>query len=343
MAFTNSGTRRADAAAPAPPFRFNGLWQLVTRVPRPAAQGLLALAIYLAVFIIGFGLPLASHLNVPNLRQYWTDPQFYAWSLRWWPYAVSHGINPLFSNQIGAPQGYDLAWASTTPAVDLLMWPVTALFGVLVAYNVMLLALPPVAAWATFVAARRLTGRFWGALLAGAVYGFSPFELIHNWQGQPNLTMIALFPLMVYLVVRWWEGSLGRIAFVVWLTILMALEFYTFNEAFADMTAVWAGGLLIGLAVAGRSGAGRSGASHQRGLAQSGQARRPDRHRLRGLARAGGAVPDLLAAALPGRAQQAAARLLPAVHAPDRADAAADVRPDQVDRPLQPARPQRAR
>jgi hypothetical protein len=223
-------------------------------------QGLLALAVYLAVFIIGFGLPLASHLNVPNLRQYWTDPQFYAWSLRWWPYAVSHGINPLFSQQIGAPRGYDLAWASTTPSVDLLMWPVTALFGVLVAYNVVLLALPPLSAWAAFVAARRLTGRFWAALLAGAVYGFSPFEVLHNWQGQPNLTMIALFPLMVYLVVRWWEGSLGRIAFVVWLTVLMAVEFYTFNEAFADMTVVWAGGLLISLAVAGRPSAGHPSA-----------------------------------------------------------------------------------
>jgi dolichyl-phosphate beta-glucosyltransferase len=33
----------------------------------------------------------------------------------------------------------------------------------------------------------------------------------------------------------------------------MALQFYTFNEAFADMTAVWAGGLVIGFAVAGRA------------------------------------------------------------------------------------------
>ncbi|MGH3209747.1 MAG: hypothetical protein ACRDNO_18520 [Trebonia sp.] len=259
MAVTNSGAGRADAIAPvvvtpAPPSRFTRLWQLVTRVPPPAAQGLLALAIYLAVFIIGFGLPLARHLNVPNLRQYWTDPQFYVWSLRWWPYAVSHGINPLFSNQIGAPPGYDLAWASTTPSLDLLMWPVTAVWGVLVAYNVVLLSVPPVAAWAAFIAARRLTGRFWAALFAGAVYGFSPFELIHNWQGQPNLTVIALFPLMVYLVVRWWDGSLGPIAFAGWLTLLMAVEFYTFNEAFAEMTLVWAGALLIGLAVAGRAG-----------------------------------------------------------------------------------------
>jgi hypothetical protein len=257
VAVTNSGTRRADAATtlapPAPPSRFSRLWRLVTRVPPPALQGLLALAIYLAVFITGFGLPLARHLNVPNVRQYWTDPQFYVWSLRWWPYAVSHGINPLFSRQIGAPHGYDLAWASTTPSVDLLMWPVTAAFGVLVSYNIVLLVVPPVSAWAAFVAARRLTGRFWAALLAGTVYGFSPFELIHNWQGQPNLTVIVLFPLMVYLVLRWWDGSLGRIAFVGWLTVLMAVEFYTFNEAFADMTAVWAGGLLIGLAVAGRT------------------------------------------------------------------------------------------
>jgi hypothetical protein len=124
---------------------------------------------------------------------------------------------------------------------------------VLVAYNIVLLVVPPVSAWAAFLAARRLTGRFWAALLAGTVYGFSPFELIHNWQGQPNLTVIVLFPLMVYLVLRWWDGSLGRIAFVGWLTVLMAAEFYTFNEAFADMTAVWAGGLLIGLAVAGRT------------------------------------------------------------------------------------------
>jgi hypothetical protein len=237
-----------DAAPPRRRARFIG----AARAASPVGQGLLALAIYLVVFVVGFGLPLLRHLNVPNLRQYWTDPQFYIWSMRWWPYAVSHWTNPLFSSQIGAPQGYDLAWASTTPSVDLLMWPVTALFGVLASYNVMLLLVPPVAAWAAFVVARRLTGRFWAALLAGAVYGFSPYELIHNWQGQPNLTVIALFPLMVYLVLRWWDGALRSAWYVIALAAAMALEFYTFNEAFAEMTAMWAGGLLIGFVVAGR-------------------------------------------------------------------------------------------
>ena len=133
----------------------------VARVPRPVVQGLAAFAAYLAAFIAVYGWPLFRHLNTPNLRQYWTDPSFYAWSMRWWPYAVSHGVNPLYSSQIGAPHGYELAWASTTPSVDLLMWPVTAAFGVLVSYNITLLLVPPVSAWAAFLVARRLTGRFW--------------------------------------------------------------------------------------------------------------------------------------------------------------------------------------
>ena len=118
--------------------------------------------------------------------------------------------------------------------------------------NVVLLTIPPVSALAAFIAARRLTGRFWPALLAGAVYGFAPFELIHDFQGQPNLTMIALFPLMLYLVLLWWGGALRKTWFVSWLALAMALEFYTFNEAFVDMTAVWTGGLAIGFLVAGR-------------------------------------------------------------------------------------------
>jgi hypothetical protein len=224
----------------------------VTRAPGPVLQGLVAFALYLVVFVVAAGLPLARHLNVPDLRQYWTDVQFYIWSMGWWPHAVSHGVNPLFSGQIGAPHGYSLAWASTAPSVDLAMWPVTAAFGVVASYNIMLLLVPPVSAWAAFVAARRLTGRFWPSLAAGTVYGFCPYELVHTWQGQPNLTVIALFPLLVYLVLRWWDGTLGRTWFVIWAALALAVQFYTFNEGFFDLTAVLVGSLVIGFAIAGR-------------------------------------------------------------------------------------------
>ena len=80
-----------------------------------------------------------------------------------------------------------------------------------------------------------------------------PLRAGARWQGQPNLTVIALFPLMVYLVLRWWDGTLGRTAFTAWVALLMALQFYTFNEAFADLTVVAAGSLAIGFAVARRA------------------------------------------------------------------------------------------
>jgi hypothetical protein len=227
--------------------------RLRAHAPGPALQGLLALSIYLGIFIGWFALPLISHLDVPNVRQNWTDPNFYTWALRWWPYAVSHWINPLYSAQIGAPGGYDLAWATTAPSVALLFWPVTAAFGPVVSFHLALLLVPAVSGWAAFIVARRLTGRFWAALLAGAVYGFCPFELTHSLQGQPNLTAIALLPLMLYLVLLWWDGTLGRTGFVIWMTVAMVLEFYTFVEAFAEMTVVWTAALVIGVAVAGRA------------------------------------------------------------------------------------------
>jgi len=240
------------ASVPLAVSRLSRIRLTVARVPPPVLQGLLAFAIYLAVFIAVYARAVLQHLGAPELLQYFTDPNFYIWSLQWWPYAVGHGINPLFSGQIGAPQGYSLAWASTAPLVGLLMWPVTAVFGVLVSYNIVLLLVPPVSGWAAFVAARRLTGRFWASLLAGAAYGLCPYELNHDWQGDSNLTVIGLLPLMVYLVLVWWDGALKNTWFAVALALAMAMEFYTFTEAFFEMTMAWAGGLVIGFAAAGR-------------------------------------------------------------------------------------------
>jgi hypothetical protein len=242
-----SGTSRT-ATVP----RIAGAGQLAmrARAPRPALLGLLALAVYLAVFIIAYAFPLLRHPGLPWVGQSEVDPNFYIWSWRWWPYAISHGLNPLYSRQIGAPAGYDLAWTTTTPAAAVILSPVTAAFGPITSFNLTLLLSAPVSAWAAFLAARRLTGRFWAALMAGAVYGFSPYEVGHTGAGQANLAVIMLLPLMLYLALLWRDGKLGRAAFVGLMAVAMAAEFYVFNEAFAEMTVLWAAGLLIGFAVA---------------------------------------------------------------------------------------------
>jgi hypothetical protein len=220
------------------------------RVPRPALQGLLALAAYLAVSLVTYAFPLLRHLGVPQIGQDQLDPNFYVWSWRWWPYALSHGLNPLYSRQIGAPGGYSLAWTTPAPAVAALLAPVTVAFGPIVAFNLTMLLAAPVSAWAAFAAARRLTGKFWAALVAGAVYGFSQYEVGHTVSGQANLAVIMLLPILVYLVLLWRDGTLRGWAFVGLMAVVMALEFYVFSEAFLEMTVLGAASLLIGFAVA---------------------------------------------------------------------------------------------
>jgi hypothetical protein len=221
------------------------------RAPGPALQGLIAFVIYLVVFILACGQALLTHLNQPSVGQPEVDPNFYVWAWRWWAYAVAHGINPLYSYQIGAPAGNNLAWATTSPSVALLVAPLTAAFGPALSFNLTLLLAPPASAWATFIAARRLTGRFWAALPAGAVYAFNVYTLDHEVSGQPNLTVNVMLPLIVYLMVLWWQGALRRRGYVIWMMVAIALEFYTFVEAFAEMSIMLVAGLALGFGLAG--------------------------------------------------------------------------------------------
>jgi hypothetical protein len=115
----------------------------VRRAPGPSLQGLLALAIYLAPFA-WYALPLIRYLDLPVVGHLSPDSNFYIWSMRWLPYAISHGLNPLYSNQIMAPGGISLAWSTPTPTVVIVMWPLTAAFGPVLSYNLALLLAPPV-------------------------------------------------------------------------------------------------------------------------------------------------------------------------------------------------------
>ena len=231
---------------------------LRARITSPALQGLAALALYLAVWLITRASPLVLHPGWAQLDQLSMDPNFYVWSLRWWPYAVAHGLNPLHTVQVGAPGGAELAWVTTIPPLALLVSPLTELAGPLVSFNLLVAVSLPVSAWAAFVLCRRLTGRFWPALVAGGLYGFSAYQLNHVVAGQLNMTFSLLLPLMAYLVVLWRDGKLGARAFVGLLALVMVAQFYLFLETFADMTAVWAVALLVGVCAGRRRPARRS-------------------------------------------------------------------------------------
>jgi len=220
----------------------------------PAVQGLLALVAYLAVWVGTETYPLLRHPQVPQLAQGGFDPNFYVWALHWLPYAIGHGLNPLVTTQVGWPGGYNLAWVTTAAPLALLIAPVTVTAGPVAAFSLLVVAAGPVSGWGAFLLCQRLTGRFWASLAAGAVYGFSAFEINHSYTGQVNLSVSVLLPLTAYLMVAWRDGAISSRLFVVATGLALTVQAYLFLETFADLTAVLIVGFVLGALLAGRGG-----------------------------------------------------------------------------------------
>ncbi|HEV2358881.1 MAG TPA: hypothetical protein VGZ23_14910 [bacterium] len=123
----------------------------------------------------------------------------FMWFLTWTPYALSHRLNPLLTNWIFSDSGANLAWNTAVPFVGLVVSPLTWALGPIFSYNAAMILGMAASAWSAYYAALRLFRcRPYAAVLAGAVYGFSPFMTAHA-VGHPHL-VIAFTPPLFLLV-----------------------------------------------------------------------------------------------------------------------------------------------
>ena len=150
----------------------------------------LALIVYLllavAIFWSTWVNPTGSWIGSPK------DPQLFIWYLGWIPHELSLGHNPLFTDYLANPPGVNLMWNTSMIFPALVLWPVTAVFGPVVAYNVLITTGLALSAWLGFIAAQRFIDRPILCFAAGLVYGFSP-ALLAQAMGHPHV-MVALFP-----------------------------------------------------------------------------------------------------------------------------------------------------
>jgi hypothetical protein len=213
-----------------------------------------ALFLYLTVSVAYFGWPVLKdprHYTVGS----GPDPGLFIWFLVWWPYALRHGINPFFTKLVWAPDGVNLAWSTSVPAAALPAAPITLSFGPVVAYNVLALLAPALAAWTAFLLCRRLTAAFLPALLGGYFFGFSSYELAHLEGGHLNLSLTFVLPLLALAALLFYEERLRGTAFVLVATVLLVLQFGISTEMFA--TATFWGTVAFLLALAFNTSAGR--------------------------------------------------------------------------------------
>jgi hypothetical protein len=188
-----------------------------------------ALLIYLGLSWTFFGTTADWHRFYLGSGQ---DPVSFVWFLHWWPFAIWHGLNPFITHYVWAPQGYDLAWATSVPAASLITLPITMAGGAVLSFNILSFLAPALAAWTTFLLVASLTEDRMAALPAGYVFGFSSYEL-GQLIGHLNLDLIFLVPVALWLCARRLRGRAGRAAFIASLALVLLFQIGFSLEIFA--------------------------------------------------------------------------------------------------------------
>jgi hypothetical protein len=232
--------RAEEATRPAP--RRRAWWDRIAGTAKGNAAA--ALLAYVGASLAVFGGPILSHPG-REFVGWGTDPSSFMWYLAWWPHAVGHGLNPLVTQDVWAPVGFNLTHATAVPLPALALTPATLLFGPVVAYNVMALLTPALSAWTGYLLCRYLTRSFWPALAGGYLFGFSVY-VTGQMLGHPNLALVFLVPVVVLVVLKRMAGDLSARRAVLWLSAALVGQFLISLEVF--MTVVLFGGLALGLA-----------------------------------------------------------------------------------------------
>ncbi|HYP64164.1 MAG TPA: hypothetical protein VEQ16_09760 [Acidocella sp.] len=207
-------------------------------------QALAALALYalLAAALIWRGASLTHQLSGIG-----SDPFDSPLFLAWWPYALTHHLDPFFTKLIWYPSGVSMLWVTSVPLLSLLGWPVTAAFGAVVTYNLLIITSPMFSAWSAYFLCRHVTRNFTASLFGGFLFGFSTYETSQSI-GALNLTIIFCLPLLLLVVLKRLDDELSRPAAVALAAMLLLAQFLICIEIFA-MIFVF-GGIAWALALA---------------------------------------------------------------------------------------------
>jgi hypothetical protein len=207
-----------------------------------AVPTVVVMALYLAAAVAmnwdAWSAGAASHMQA-GADQFTT-----VWFLRWLPFAVLHGHNPLYTDFGNYPFGVNLLNNTSVPLLALTGAPATLLFGPIATFNTLsTLALAGSAA-AGYFFARRWTDWRPAAFVAGLLYGFSPYEVAESNGGHLNLTFVVLPPLILLAAheVVMGRAQSSRIWGIV-LGLLLTAQFFISSEILVSTVII--GGICV--------------------------------------------------------------------------------------------------
>ncbi|HTX62432.1 MAG TPA: hypothetical protein VMD28_02260, partial [Acidimicrobiales bacterium] len=143
------------------------------------------------------------------------------------------------SSAVQAPYGVSLLANTSALPVGFALAPVTWLAGPVVATNIALTLCPALSAWACWVACRSLVTSRLAAVVAGVLFGYSPFVVTNLAVGHIGLALLVAPPLLLVGTRRLLFGpSAGRTRWAVAVGALVALQFLISSEILAIVVVV---------------------------------------------------------------------------------------------------------
>ena len=192
---------------------------------------------YQALSLFIFGGPALRH-PADCYTGMGTDPTIHMWCLTWWPYALSHHLNPFLTKVVWAPTGVNLTWADSMAGLSLLGWPITWAWGPVVSWNLLRWMEPSSAGLGAFLLCRYVTGgALWPSIFGGYLFGFSPYMLGHMLGHLSFVTTFPL-PLAALVVLLKLDDRLAVWSFIGLFAGLVVLQFLSTQELLADAAVI---------------------------------------------------------------------------------------------------------
>jgi hypothetical protein len=174
--------------------------------PLRSAAALLGYALSAVVFL----WPLPHDITGSLTGSVSGDTGVYVWNN--WVFRheiVAHGHLPLFTSKILAlTPPIDLSLHNYTIFQDVLAFPLIPLVGVVAAFNLVQLAMITLTGFATYLLARRVTGRDAEAWLAGLLFACSPTMIAKS---TAHFSLLAAAPLAIFLLLLLRVEETGRL------------------------------------------------------------------------------------------------------------------------------------
>lgn len=209
-------------------------------------QSLFAILLYLSIALLFTGLVWV-HPATRLWGQSWSDHDVFTWILQWWPYAITHRINPFITHSVCFPAAFNIVQMTSIPLIAIIMWPITSLFGAVIANNCVVVLSFSLAAFFAYQLTYALVKHFWPAIIAGFLFGYSGYMTSHVLVGHLNLiASVWIIPASLLLLRQRIQHNITSTTFITLQVALLCTLFLISKEIF--VTAAFA---YIALTIAG--------------------------------------------------------------------------------------------